>query len=54
MTIRKSYVDDIVEGVIRVMMKAPDRVNGEDGLPLPPYAVYNIGNNQPESLLDFI
>lgn len=49
-----TYVDDIVEGVIRVMMKAPDRVNGEDGLPLPPYAVYNIGNNQPESLLDFV
>lgn len=49
-----TYVDDIVEGVIRVMMKAPDRVNGEDGLPLPPYAVYNIGNNQPENLLDFV
>jgi nucleoside-diphosphate-sugar epimerase len=49
-----TYVDDIVEGVIRVMMKALDRVNGEDGLPLPPYAVYNIGNNQPESLLDFV
>lgn len=49
-----TYVDDIVEGVIRVMGKAPDRVNGEDGLPLPPYAVYNIGNNQPENLLDFV
>jgi nucleoside-diphosphate-sugar epimerase len=49
-----TYVDDIVEGVIRVMNKAPERVNGEDGLPLPPYAVYNIGNNQPENLLDFV
>ena len=49
-----TYVDDIVEGVVRVMQKAPDRVTGEDGLPLPPYAVYNIGNNQPENLLDFV
>ena len=49
-----TYVDDIVEGVIRVMQKAPDKVCGEDGLPLPPYAVYNIGNNQPENLLDFV
>ena len=49
-----TYVDDIVEGVVRVMQKAPDRVNGEDGLTLPPYAVYNIGNNQPENLLDFV
>ena len=49
-----TYVDDIVEGVVRVMQKAPDKVNGEDGLPLPPYAVYNIGNNQPENLLDFV
>ena len=49
-----TYVDDIVEGVVRVMQKAPDRVNGEDGLPLPPYSVYNIGNNQPENLLDFV
>ena len=49
-----TYVDDIVEGVVRVMQMAPDRVNGEDGLPLPPYAVYNIGNNQPENLLDFV
>ena len=49
-----TYVDDIVEGVVRVMQKAPDRVNGEDGLQLPPYAVYNIGNNQPENLLDFV
>lgn len=49
-----TYVDDIVEGVVRVMQKAPDKQNGEDGLPLPPYAVYNIGNNQPENLLDFV
>ena len=49
-----TYVDDIVEGVVRVMQGAPERVNGEDALPLPPYAVYNIGNNQPENLLDFV
>ena len=49
-----TYIDDIVEGVIRVMGKAPDRAAGEDGLPLPPYAVYNIGNNRPENLLDFV
>ena len=49
-----TYVDDIVEGVIRVMQKAPDRKNGEDGLPLPPYAIYNIGNQNPENLLDFV
>ncbi len=49
-----TYVDDIVEGVVRVMKKAPDRKNGEDGLPIPPYAVYNIGNNNPENLLDFV
>ena len=49
-----TYVDDIVEGVIRVMEKAPARQSGEDGLPVPPYAVYNIGNNQPENLLDFV
>lgn len=49
-----TYVDDIVEGVIRVMKKAPDKVTGEDGLPLPPYKVYNIGNNSPENLLDFV
>jgi nucleoside-diphosphate-sugar epimerase len=49
-----TYVDDIVEGVKRVMAKAPERKNGEDGLPIPPYAVYNIGNNQPENLLDFV
>ncbi len=49
-----TYVDDIVEGVIRVMQKAPEKQVGEDGLPIPPYAVYNIGNNQPENLLDFV
>ncbi len=49
-----TYVDDIVEGVKRVMQCAPEKVNGEDGLPLPPYRVYNIGNNHPESLLDFV
>lgn len=49
-----TYVDDIVEGVVRVMQKAPDRETGEDGLPLPPYKVYNIGNNSPENLLDFV
>jgi nucleoside-diphosphate-sugar epimerase len=49
-----TYVDDIVEGVKRVMAKAPEKKNGEDGLPVPPYAVYNIGNNQPENLLDFV
>lgn len=49
-----TYVDDIVEGVKRVMQCAPERKNGEDGLPLPPYAIYNIGNNHPENLLDFV
>lgn len=49
-----TYVDDIVEGVIRVMAKAPEKKNGEDGLPIPPYAVYNIGNSNPENLLDFV
>ena len=49
-----TYVDDIVEGVVRVMKKAPEKINGEDGLPLPPYAVYNIGNQNPENLLDFV
>ena len=49
-----TYVDDIVEGVVRVMKKAPQKLVGEDGLPVPPYAVYNIGNNQPENLLDFV
>ena len=49
-----TYVDDIVEGVYRVMMKAPAKQVGEDGLPIPPYKVYNIGNNSPENLLDFV
>ena len=49
-----TYIDDIVEGVIRVMQHAPERLNGEDGLPVPPYKVYNIGNNNPENLLDFV
>ena len=49
-----TYVDDIVEGVIRVMIKAPEKQVGEDGLPIPPYAVYNIGNSNPENLLDFV
>lgn len=49
-----TYVDDIVEGVIRVMMKAPEKQMGDDGLPVPPYAVYNIGNSNPENLLDFV
>lgn len=49
-----TYVDDIVEGVKRVMQSAPEKKNGEDGLPLPPYAVYNIGNSSPENLLDFV
>ena len=49
-----TYIDDIVEGVKRVMMQAPEKRIGEDGLPVPPYAVYNIGNNHPENLLDFV
>ena len=49
-----TYVDDIVEGIYRVMQKAPEKKNGEDGLPLPPYAVYNIGGGRPENLLDFV
>lgn len=49
-----TYIDDIVEGVIRVMKKAPEKKNGEDGLPVPPYKVYNIGNSNPENLLDFV
>ena len=49
-----TYVDDIVEGIIRVMNKAPEKSNGEDGLPIPPYKIYNIGNNNPENLLDFV
>ncbi len=49
-----TYIDDIVEGIVRVMQGAPERKNGEDGLPVPPYAVYNIGNQNPENLLDFV
>jgi len=49
-----TYVDDIVEGVVRIMQHAPEKMNGEDGLPIPPYKVYNIGNNSPENLLDFV
>ena len=49
-----TYVDDIVDGIIKVMDKAPIKKDGEDGLPIPPYKVYNIGNNNPESLLDFV
>ena len=49
-----TYVDDIVEGVVRIMQGAPEKKQGEDGLPLPPYAVYNIGNNSPENLLTFV
>ena len=49
-----TYIDDIVEGIIRVMAGAPEKAMGEDGLPIPPYKVYNIGNNQPENLLDFV
>ena len=49
-----TYVDDIVEGVVRIMQHAPEKKTGEDGLPIPPYKVYNIGNNSPENLLDFV
>lgn len=49
-----TYIDDIVEGIVRVMQGAPSRQNGEDGLPIPPYAVYNIGGGQPENLMDFV
>lgn len=49
-----TYIDDIVEGVVRVMQHAPEKKTGEDGLPIPPYIVYNIGNNNPENLLDFV
>lgn len=49
-----TYIDDIVEGVVRVIKKAPDKKTGEDGLPIPPYNVYNIGNSNPENLLDFV
>lgn len=48
------HEDDIVDGVVRVMQGAPEKKNGVDGLPIPPYAVYNIGNNNPENLLDFV
>ena len=49
-----TYIDDIIEGIVRVIAKAPEKKNGEDGLPIPPYAVYNIGNSNPENLLDFV
>lgn len=49
-----TYIDDIVEGICRVIKKAPEKKNGEDGLPIPPYAIYNIGNSNPENLLDFV
>lgn len=49
-----TYIDDIVEGVVRVMKKAPEKKNGDDGLPIPPYKIYNIGNSSPENLLDFV
>ena len=49
-----TYIDDIVEGIVRVMQGAPERAVGADGLPIPPYAVYNIGGGQPENLLDYI
>ncbi len=49
-----TYVDDIVEGVVRIMQHAPEKKDGEDGLPIPPYKVYNIGNNSPSNLLDFV
>ncbi len=49
-----TYVDDIVEGIVRVMRHAPEQKNGDDGLPIPPYTIYNIGNNSPENLLDFV
>ena len=49
-----TYVDDIIEGIVRVMQGAPKKQNGEDGLPIPPYAIYNIGNGHPVNLLDFV
>jgi len=49
-----TYIDDIVEGVVRILERAPERKTGEDGLPVPPYRIYNIGNNNPENLLDFV
>ena len=51
---RPTYIDDIVEGVYRVMQGAQEKKNGEDGLPIPPYTVYNIGGGQPENLLDYV
>ena len=49
-----TYIDDIIEGIVRIMQYAPEKKNGDDGLPVPPYKVYNIGNNSPENLLDFV
>ena len=49
-----TYIDDIVEGMVRIMQHAPEKKNGDDGSPIPPYKVYNIGNNSPENLLDFV
>lgn len=49
-----TYVDDVVEGIVRVMQHAPEKQRGKDGLPVPPYKIYNIGNNSPENLLDFV
>lgn len=49
-----TYIDDVVEGILRVIMRAPQKQTGEDGLPIPPYAVYNIGNSNPENPLDFV
>ena len=49
-----TYIDDIVEGMVRIIQHAPEKKNGDDGLPIPPYKVYNIGNNSPENLLDFV
>ncbi|MGR5595719.1 NAD-dependent epimerase/dehydratase family protein, partial [Bacteroides thetaiotaomicron] len=49
-----TYIDDIIEGIVRIMQHAPEKKNGDDGLPIPPYKVYNIGNNQPENLLHFV
>ncbi len=49
-----TYIDDIVEGIVRVMGGAPEKADGKDGLPIPPYAIYNIGGGQPENLLDYI
>ena len=49
-----TYIDDIVDGIVKVIYKAPSKQNGNDGLPIPPYKIYNIGNNHPENLLDFV